>query len=348
MLEQITTNNKLAYENYIDSKSSSTYVDFFEWRDLIEKVYKLKHFWYMFTENNKITGSLALTLTKHPIMGTYLSTAPFASNGGFHADSSKALTSLLSKASELCKKLNAKYVVIRHLKVNNECNLPIGWYKDSSYATYHLPLVSDPDFFLKTHLSKKVRKKINQSKKNNFHIKIGQEDLLIDFWYVISRSMKELGSPYHSKYYLKTLLHTLKGKAQLSVLYDKENSPACCRLFTSKGNTAFSIHGNSLRKYRHMGAGDYFFWLFVTECYRRGIDLIDMGRSLTGSGNEAWKMKWRPKNYPLSYWYYLPKGEKLPNLNQNNPKLQLLIKTWQKLPIWLLNMIGPRLISGIL
>ena len=53
MLEQITTNNKLAYENYIDSKANSTFVEFFEWRDLIEKVYKHKHFWYMFTENNR-------------------------------------------------------------------------------------------------------------------------------------------------------------------------------------------------------------------------------------------------------------------------------------------------------
>ena len=97
-----------------------------------------------------------------------------------------------------------------------------------------------------------------------------------------------------------------------------------------------------------MGAGDYFFWLCVKECYRMGIELIDMGRSLTGSGNEAWKMKWRPQNYPLSYWYYLPKGEKLPNLNQNNQKFQLLIKTWQKLPLWFLEIVGPRLISGIL
>ena len=102
MLEKITTNNEIAYENYIDSKVNSTFVDFFEWRDLIEKVYK--HFWYMFTENNKIAGSLALTLTKHPIMGTYLSTAPFASYGGFHAASSNALAFLFSKASPVKSK----------------------------------------------------------------------------------------------------------------------------------------------------------------------------------------------------------------------------------------------------
>lgn len=147
MLEKITIKNKSDYEEYIASKANSTFAETFEWRDLVEKIYKFRHYWYVFRENGKITGSLALTLTRHPILGTYLSTAPFASDGGFHADSEKSFGALLDKASEIRLKVNAKYVVIRHLNLNDDFILPVGWYEDRSYSTYHLPLISDPDFF---------------------------------------------------------------------------------------------------------------------------------------------------------------------------------------------------------
>lgn len=97
-----------------------------------------------------------------------------------------------------------------------------------------------------------------------------------------------------------------------------------------------------------MCSGDFLYWSAISECYRRGIELFDMGRSLIGSGNEHFKMKWRPIKQPLAYCYSLRSDMKLPHFHQANPRYKLLIKIWQNMPLCLARLFGHRLISGIL
>jgi serine/alanine adding enzyme len=347
-ISTVTPDNMSEYNQFISSQDNATFVDFFAWREVVEQIYGLRHYWYLAYENGKVSGSLALTLAKHPVFGTYLSTAPFGSYGGFHAISTSAASCLLTKAEELCHKMKARYVVLRHLNEFDSFSLTRGWHNDNSYAIYHIPLESDPDHFFKNHLRTRVRQKIINAEKHRFYIKFGKHDLLPDFWYVISRAMRELGSPYHSFAYLDTVLKRFQESVHIAVVYDENNNPAYCKLGIQNKKKVYSIHANSLLKYRHLNVGDYSQWLYIQECYNRGLSVIDMGRSLIESGNDMWKMKWRPERRPLSYWYYLPKGQQLPQLNQNNPKYRILIKTWQNLPLFLLQIIGPHLISGIL
>jgi hypothetical protein len=72
-----------------------------------------------------------------------------------------------------------------------------------------------------------------------------------------------------------------------------------------------------------------------------------MGRSLIGSGNEVFKMKWNPQKQVLAYWYYLRKIHGVPGLNQKNPKFRLAIWMWQRMPAFIVRLIGPALIRGL-
>ena len=73
----------------------------------------------------------------------------------------------------------------------------------------------------------------------------------------------------------------------------------------------------------------------------------DMGRSLNGSGNETFKFKWKPRKVPLAYWYYLPKGGDIPELNQKSPKFQFAIWVWKRSPAFVVRAVGPHLINGL-
>jgi hypothetical protein len=75
--------------------------------------------------------------------------------------------------------------------------------------------------------------------------------------------------------------------------------------------------------------------------------VFDMGRSLIGSGNEIFKMKWKPRNNVLAYWYATRNGDDLPDLNQKNPKFRLAIWTWKRLPAFVVRFLGPGLIRGL-
>jgi hypothetical protein len=58
-------------------------------------------------------------------------------------------------------------------------------------------------------------------------------------------------------------------------------------------------------------------------------------------------MKWRPRKKLLAYWYALMPGKQLPELNQKNPKFQLAISVWKRLPAFLIRPLGPFLIKGL-
>ena len=236
--------------------------------------------------------------------------------------------------------------MIRHLR--SDLNPPREWQQDPSYATYHLPLNTDSEVFLRKHLRAKVRNKVNKCMTYGLHVKFGKLELLADFWYVISHSMRELGTPYHSKSYLRTLLETVGDNAELVIVYCTDNQPVGGSLLIRNQDHVVQLHANVLRKYRHLVAGDFLYWSVISEYGRRGLKFLDMGRSLIGSGNEDYKMKWRPLKHVLAYWYRLSPGHQLPEFNQNSPRFQLAIKMWQRLPLWIARLVGPRLISGIL
>jgi serine/alanine adding enzyme len=48
------------------------------------------------------------------------------------------------------------------------------------------------------------------------------------------------------------------------------------------------------------------------------------------------------------YWQYLLKdGEQMPELNTNNPKYEMAIKAWQRLPLAVTNLLGPYIVKNI-
>jgi len=345
-VEEVGNDNKNEWEAYINQRNDTTFVDSWAWREVLEKVYRFRHYWYVAKDNGNIKGALALTLTRHPIFGNYLVSAPFASQGGFYADSAYTAQTLLEKATEILRGLRAGYVNVRQF--DGEMPLTGEWQLVVLYATYQMYLGTDPDRFIKEHLRSKTRNEVSKALKNRLKIKFGMLNLFEDFWYVISRSMKELGSPYHSKKYLETILDKFGNRAEFAVAYCETGEPIGGSLLMHHCDTTTLLHANILRKHRNKYAGEFLYWSVIAECCRRGIRCFDMGRSLIGSKNEHFKMKWRPIRQPLAYWYHLAPGIPLPSLNQANPKFQLAIKMWQRLPLWIHRVIGPHLISGIL
>lgn len=69
----------------------------------------------------------------------------------------------------------------------------------------------------------------------------------------------------------------------------------------------------------------------------------DFGRSKIDSGAYQYKKHWGMTGIELPYQYHLVKADSLPNLSPNNPKYQLFIKLWQKLPLAVSQWLGPKL-----
>lgn len=106
----------------------------------------------------------------------------------------------MNSASQLATEIEAEYISIRFDE--SASSPPSSWIQHPTYLTYLIDLTPAADDLLKK-FSSDHRNHIRKSLKKGFQIRFGHLDLLDDAYEAIAKSMHELGSPYHSKTYLK-------------------------------------------------------------------------------------------------------------------------------------------------
>lgn len=314
------------------------------WNCFLQRVYRFPVYRLAVVDEDEVKGFLSLIHIRHPVFGSYLTTAPFASWGGFAVTVPQAAQALLEEARRLAERLGVEYVLVRHL--NGEETPPPDWVQLPHYATYRMDLPADPQDLMRR-FSSDHRNHVRKSLRKGFTVRFGRLDLLEDCYAALARSMHELGSPYHSKGYLRAMLEALGEQIECAVVYDARGALAGAGVFILQEDTLHNLHANILRRYRPLYAGEFLYWSAIQRAIEKGLRVFDLGRSLIGSGNETFKLKWQPRKQPLAYWHYLRPGAALPALNQKNPRFRLAIWLWKRLPFPLVRLFGPYLIRGI-
>jgi FemAB-related protein (PEP-CTERM system-associated) len=314
------------------------------WLNLVHEMYGHKTYRYAVIENYHALAALGLVEINHPIFGHYLATAPFGSYGGLAFETSEARDLLLDAARHLAEDVKAEYVSIRFAE--GASTPPDNWQQSPNYFTYLIDLPTTPDELLKS-FSSDHRNHVRKSLKKGFSIRYGHLDLLNDIYEALAKSMHELGSPYHAKNYLRKMAELLGDTLEFAVLYNAQGKISGGGVFIYQDDTIFNLHANILRHARSTYAGEFLYWSVIERAIQKGLKTFDLGRSLVGSGNEVFKVKWSPRKQILAYWYWLSPGHELPSLNQKNPKFQLVIAIWKRLPAFIVRAIGPYLIRGL-
>lgn len=330
--------------NYPSLEKKLSFAGLDSWINLVHEMYNYKTYRYAVLQDDKPLATLGLVEIRHPVFGHYLTTAPFGSYGGFAFETSEARDLLLGEARRLAEDIKAEYVSIRFDK--GDSTPPDNWLQSPNYFTYLIDLPTDSETLLKT-FSSDHRNHVRKSLKKGFEIHIGHLDLLDDAYEALSKSMHELGSPYHSKKYLRIMAELLGNTLEFAVIYNAQGKISGGGVFIYQGDTIFNLHANILRHARSTYAGEFLYWSIIEHAIQKGLKTFDLGRSLVGSGNEVFKMKWSPRKQLLAYWHWLAPGHELPSLNQKNPKFQLAIAIWKRLPAFVVRLIGPFLIRGL-
>lgn len=323
---------------------SAGFVGLDPWTSFVQRVYDFPSYRIVSETNGGVDGWLALVRVKHPIFGDYLATSPFGSYGGFAYASAVARDALLETARALGNDLGVEYINVRFEA--GEESPPDGWSQHPVYCTYRIDLTPGPNQLMSLY-SSDHRNHIRKSSKKGFTVRFGHLDLLDDAYEALARSMHELGSPYHNKAYLRAMAQALRDDLEFVVVYAADGRLAGAGVFISQGNQVTNLHANILRRFRADYAGEFLYWSVIERYCRKGFRVLDLGRSLIGSGNEVFKTKWKPRKQLLAYWYALLKGHELPDLNQKNPKFQIAIWLWKRLPAFLVRWLGPSLIKGV-
>jgi FemAB-related protein (PEP-CTERM system-associated) len=324
--------------------SSAGFVGLKSWMEFVRETYHFPAYFLAARTGADISGVLALCHVSHPIFGNFLATAPFASYGGFAFSTAQARDLLLEEARNLARTLGVEYTNVRF--DGGEQVPPAGWVQQPIYATYLIDLRRDPDSFLGSY-GADHRNHIRKALKKGYSIRFGGAELLNDAYDVLARSMHELGSPYHSKAYLCAMANALGSNLELVVLRGLHGELAGAGAFIIHGDVVTNLHANILKRFRSDYAGEFLYWSGIRHYGEAGFRVLDLGRSLIGSGNETFKTKWKPRKQVLAYWYALEKGTTLPALNQHNAKFRAAIWIWKRLPSFVVRPVGPFLIKGL-
>lgn len=324
--------------------AAATFTALDSWTDLSRRIYNYPVYRLEAESEDGVHGILSLVHVQHPVFGNYLTTAPFGSYGGFATDSPEAHLLLLEQVQALAAETKVDYVNIRFDDTHQ--TLPTGWQPNSAYNTYLIKLAEDPESLM-LGFSSDHRNHIRKSLKKGFRLQFGHLDLLDDAYRGLAQSMHELGSPYHSKSYLKLMAESLENNLEFAVQYDAKNKIVGAAVFIKQVATVTNLHANILRNARAGYAGEFLYWGAIERYSKMGLNTFDLGRSLIGSGNEVFKLKWQPEVKPLAYWYWLSAGAEMPALNQKNPKFAAAITIWKRLPGFVVQAIGPHLIRGL-
>lgn len=335
----LTPDWERAWERFIEASPHATFAHSLGWRNVVERTYHHMPYYLTAIRGETVTGVLPLFLIRSPFFGRFLVTAPYLSHGGLLAEDEAAARALIKSARELALREGARYVEIRGLSQVNQ-----GLLLKDKYCTFLLPLHSGPEV-LWAKFEGRARKAVRKAQKSGLLVERGHH-LVEAFDNVMSRHMRDLGTPFHRTAFYQNILAEFPTHSEILVVCHKGRYIGGLLLVTFR-DTVFPLYGGALAEFRVFSPMSLLIWETIRYGSEKGFALLDLGRSRWGSGTFVFKRQWRARPFPLFYEYHLADGVKMPDLDPTNPRFRLAITVWRRLPLFMAKGFGPVLIRGI-
>jgi FemAB-related protein (PEP-CTERM system-associated) len=326
-----------AWEEFVRQQPEATGYHRWGWRQVIERAFGWPAFYLMSFEGGAVTGVLPLIWQKSKLFGSFLTSMPYLNGGGIAAKNVPAAQALLDEAVRLARQLGVQHVELRQ-RSKPEFKLPTRTHK----VTLLRELGADPETLF-TSLPHKVRTDIRKAQKYNLAAEFGGAELLDDFYAVFSRNMRDLGTPVYSRGFFAAMLRVFPQETFICVVRH-QGTPIAGSFLIAFRDTVEAGWSCSLYSHLAMKPNMFLYWSILAEMGRRGFRCFDFGRSTVGSGTHRFKKQWGTREVPLYWAYWTREGRSLPELNPENPRYRVAIRIWQKLPLAVANLIGPRVV----
>jgi FemAB-related protein (PEP-CTERM system-associated) len=195
-------------------------------------------------------------------------------------------------------------------------------------------------------LDRKVRNQVRKAEKSNLTVRSGGVELVDRFYPVFARNMRDLGTPVYSRRLFEEVLRAFPDRAQLHIV--RLNGVPVAGGFTYRTPSMVQLPwASSLRAYNTLCPNVLLYWDAIQFAQQSGAATFDMGRSTPNEGTYKFKSQWGAEPVPLHWEYQLMTDGQLPNVSPANPKYQLAIALWQKLPLAVTNSVGPMIVRAI-
>ncbi len=310
------------------------------WLRVIERVFGHRGFYLYAERDGAIEGVLPLAEVKSRLFGHAVTSLPFAVYGGVAALNDDAAAALEAEAEKIARGQGAEHLEYRYLGETRHAD----WPRQDLYVTFRKAILPDEEANMLA-IPRKQRAMVRKGIANGLKAEVdANADRFFDLY---ADNVLRHGTPAMPKKYFQALLDEFGADAEVLTVTGADGRPLSSVLSFYFRDEVLPYYAGDDEAARGLAANDYKYWELMRRACARGLKVFDYGRSKQGTGPYAFKKNWGFEPQPLSYEYRLFKRDAIPQNNPNNPKYQLMIKAWRKLPIGVANWLGPFIVKNL-
>ncbi|MGD8175211.1 FemAB family XrtA/PEP-CTERM system-associated protein [Marinimicrobium sp. ARAG 43.8] len=310
------------------------------WSGIIEEAFSHPtRVWIAVSNDGRILGGVPLTILNSRLFGRFAVSVPFFNYGGVLTRYKNVAYGILEHLKGVREQEAWKHIEIRTMQPG--LALP----SLSRKVSMILPLPSNtPE--MDRRLGAKVRAQCKKAEAVEPRIRIGGLALLDDFYRVFSINMRDLGTPVYSKVWFRTILSRPAVRASLAVVY-VQDKPVSAGFLLGHNRMLEIPWASTVRSANAMDCNMWMYRQILDYAITEGYYFFDFGRSTMEAGTYRFKKQWGAVPFEHHWYYILPEGGEVPAINPDNPKYQLAIAVWKRLPVWVTRLVGPSLVKYI-
>lgn len=333
-----TEADRSGWDSFVASHPDAAGYHEWAWRDVFRRAFGHECVYLIARDNHGIAGVLPLVEIRSALLGRSLTSLPFVNFGGVLAQSDAVGRKLFDEAARLAAARRCRHVELRHLG-RQFADRPCRQHK----VTMRLPLRGSGALW--DRIDRKARNQVRKAEKSGLTVVRGGAELLDEFYRVFARNMRDLGTPVYSRRLFEEVAAAFPDRARIVVVKLKDAAIAAGLTYRTR-NLVEIPWASSIREYNSLCPNHLLYWHALESAAAEDAEVFDFGRSTPGEGTFKFKEQWGAQPLPLHWEYWLASGE-LPDQSPKNPKFRLMIATWKRMPLWLANAIGPRIVRNI-
>jgi FemAB-related protein (PEP-CTERM system-associated) len=340
VVKELDKSGMAAWDDYVFGNPLATFFHRAAWMNVLERAFGHRTYFLYAERDGEIVGILPIAEVRSIVFGHSLASLPFCVYGGIVANTEEIAGALRERACALADKLKVEALEFRNIRPCAEQDWPI----KELYFTFRKTIVEDEETNLMAIPNRQramIRKGVKEGLNSDW------DDGTERLYKVYAESVKNLGTPVFSQKYFRVLREEFGDACSVLMITHGGSDVAGVMSFYFK-EEVLPYYGGSTAEARNVkGVNHFMYWELMRRASKLGFSLFDFGRSKKGTGPYSFKKNFGFDPQPLPYAYYLVKSAEMPDLNPLNPKYQLLVNTWKKLPLPVANLIGPFLARSL-
>ncbi len=326
------------WQAWVDAHPQATIYHAWAWRELLLKAFGHRPHFLIARRGRQVVGVLPLAQVKTVLFGHSLVSLPFCPYAGPLGEDRAVLDALDLQADALARRLGVDDLEYRSLGASHR-----GWPSQDLYVVFRKPMSADHAANMNA-IPRKQRAMVRKGIKAGLSSETGD---VATFFELFADNVHRHGTPAHSRRFFELTLEAFGDQADILVVRDAEGRPVSGVMSLYFRDEVLPMHAGDHPRARDLAANDFKYWELMRRSADRGYRQFNYGRSKRGTGPFDFKKNWGFEPTQLTYEYKLLKRSTVPQNNPLNPRYRLMIATWQRLPRWLVNAIGPYVVRGL-